>query len=90
MTQSKLLEFRRPYKCSKCQHIQLVNGKYEQRYIIKPPQRCKNPNIQCRSTTFSAINQVTRENCKDYQEMKIQVCMFILLFIFNNCNTTNV
>lgn len=80
MTQSKMLEYRKDYKCAKCQHVQSVEGKYENRYVIKAPTKCKNIETRCRSSTFSAINSISRDNCKDYQEMKLQVniCLFFL------------
>lgn len=74
MTVAKMLEFRREFMCTKCKHIMKVNCDYDQRYLIVPPRKCLNPE-SCKSTTIIAVKQPSAENCKDYQEIKIQVVM---------------
>ncbi|KAF5304261.1 hypothetical protein FQA39_LY09788 [Lamprigera yunnana] len=68
---SKMLEYQRPYKCSKCKHIQMVQASYEQYYVINPPRKCLNPE-RCPGKNFTNCGALNADNCKDYQEIKIQ------------------
>lgn len=72
MTQSKMLEYRKQFICAHCEYTNLVVGEYEQRYILRAPAKCGNPDTQCRSMTFNQVMQISKEDCKDYQEIKIQ------------------
>ncbi|XP_028034809.1 DNA helicase MCM9-like isoform X1 [Bombyx mandarina] len=72
VTQSKMLEYQRKYVCMKCKYENYVQAEFERRYILKSPSKCCNIDPKCRSTIFSQVNLVSREYCKDYQEIKIQ------------------
>ncbi|CAH2040637.1 unnamed protein product, partial [Iphiclides podalirius] len=72
VTQTKMLEYQRKYVCMKCKYENCVEADFENRYILKAPSRCGNSDIRCRCSTFTQINLVSREYCRDYQEIKIQ------------------
>ncbi|KAI5644525.1 MCM2/3/5 family domain-containing protein [Phthorimaea operculella] len=72
VTQSKMLEYQRKYVCVKCKYENSVEAEFENRYILKAPSKCGNTESRCKSTTFSQVMLVSREYCKDYQEIKIQ------------------
>ncbi|CAB3250809.1 unnamed protein product [Arctia plantaginis] len=72
VTQSKMLEYHRKYVCVKCNYENCQEAQFENRYILKPPSKCGNDIKSCRSSTFSEVQLVSREHCKDYQEIKIQ------------------
>lgn len=73
VTQAKMLEYQRKYVCLKCKHENCIEAEFENRYILKAPTKCQNDSPKCKSGTFSQVNLVSREHCKDYQEIKIQV-----------------
>ncbi|KAL4707293.1 hypothetical protein ACJJTC_019831 [Scirpophaga incertulas] len=72
VTQAKMLEYKRNYVCMKCKHENIVEAEFEKRYILKSPIKCGNKEIRCKCATFSQVHLVSREHCKDYQEIKIQ------------------
>ncbi|XP_028170635.1 DNA helicase MCM9-like isoform X2 [Ostrinia furnacalis] len=75
VTQAKMLEYQRKYVCMKCKYENEVEADFENRYILKAPAKCGNEDTRCKSSTFSQVTQVhlvSREHCKDYQEIKIQ------------------
>ncbi|XP_037296917.1 DNA helicase MCM9 [Manduca sexta] len=72
VTQSKMLEYQRKYVCMKCKYENCVEAEFKNRYILKAPSKCGNENPKCRCSTFTQVQLVSREYCKDYQEMKIQ------------------
>ncbi|CAK1579457.1 unnamed protein product [Parnassius mnemosyne] len=72
VTQTKMLEYQRKYVCMKCKYENCVEADFENRYILKAPSKCGNMEIRCRCSTFTQINLVSREHCRDYQEIKIQ------------------
>lgn len=72
VTQAKMLEYHRKYICLKCKYENFVEADFEHRYVLKAPSKCSNPVERCRSTSFSPLSLVSREHCKDYQEIKIQ------------------
>lgn len=72
VTQSKMLEYQRKYVCVKCKYENIIEAEFEHRYILKPPSKCGNSDKACRSSTFTQVQLVSREHCKDYQEIKIQ------------------
>ncbi|CAG5046497.1 unnamed protein product [Parnassius apollo] len=72
VTQTKMLEYQRKYVCMKCKYENCVEADFENRYILKAPSKCGNMEIRCRCSTFTQINMVSREHCRDYQEIKIQ------------------
>lgn len=74
-----MLEFQRQYTCCKCKFKIIVQADLEQRYIIVPPTICTNPE-KCTGTTFiTDENLDCTDNCKDYQEIKIQVSVRIII-----------
>ncbi|KAJ8724379.1 hypothetical protein PYW08_015853 [Mythimna loreyi] len=72
VTQSKMLEYQRKYVCMKCKFENCIEAEFESRYILRAPSKCGNDVKACRSSTFSQVPMVSREHCKDYQEIKIQ------------------
>ncbi|XP_038217935.1 DNA helicase MCM9-like [Zerene cesonia] len=72
VTQTKMLEYQRKYVCMKCKYENLVEADFENRYILKGPTKCGNTESRCKCSTFTQVNMVSREYCKDYQEIKIQ------------------
>ncbi|CAK1544108.1 unnamed protein product [Leptosia nina] len=72
VTQAKMLEYQRKYVCAKCKYENIIKADFENRYIVKAPTKCRNIENRCRCSTFTQINLVSREYCKDYQEIKIQ------------------
>ncbi|XP_049871146.1 DNA helicase MCM9 [Pectinophora gossypiella] len=72
VTQSKMLEYQRKYVCVKCKYENCIEADFENRYILKAPSKCGNDESRCKSSTFTQVNLVSREHCKDYQEIKIQ------------------
>ncbi|KAF2902861.1 hypothetical protein ILUMI_03319 [Ignelater luminosus] len=71
VTASKMLEYQRPYMCTKCKYTEIVEAVYDQKYIIIAPKKCPNPE-KCSGTNLVSISDLDVENCKDYQEIKIQ------------------
>ncbi|XP_060802180.1 DNA helicase MCM9 isoform X2 [Amyelois transitella] len=72
VTQSKMLEYQRKYVCMKCRFENEIKADFEHRYILRAPSKCGNTEVRCKSTTFNQVQMVSREYCKDYQEIKIQ------------------
>ncbi|XP_063544731.1 DNA helicase MCM9-like isoform X1 [Cydia strobilella] len=72
VTQAKMLEYQRKYVCVKCKFENCMEAEFEHRYVLKAPARCGNDEARCKSSTFTQVNLVSREYCKDYQEIKIQ------------------
>ncbi|CAH0723666.1 unnamed protein product, partial [Brenthis ino] len=72
VTQSKMLEYQRKYVCMKCKFENCVEADFENRYILRAPSKCGNTETRCRCSTFTQVSLVSREFCKDYQEIKIQ------------------
>ncbi|KAL0832169.1 hypothetical protein ABMA28_001626 [Loxostege sticticalis] len=72
VTQSKMLEYKRKYICVKCKYENEMEADFENRYILKAPGKCRNEDTRCKSSTFTQVHLVSREHCKDYQEIKIQ------------------
>lgn len=75
VTQAKMLEYQRKYVCMKCNFENSVEADFENRYILKAPTKCGNTALTCKCSTFTQVNLVSREHCKDYQEIKIQVSL---------------
>ncbi|XP_072387493.1 uncharacterized protein [Diabrotica undecimpunctata] len=71
ITAAKLLEYQRSYVCVKCKTPTLVKADYSRKYMIKQPTHCKNPE-GCPGTNLVHFGDIDSENCKDYQEIKIQ------------------
>ncbi|XP_074028985.1 DNA helicase MCM9 isoform X3 [Leptinotarsa decemlineata] len=71
ITTPKLLEYQRSYVCVKCKRPTLVKAEYDRKYIIKQPKKCDNPEV-CSGTNLVHFGELDSENCKDYQEIKIQ------------------
>ncbi|CAH1981091.1 unnamed protein product [Acanthoscelides obtectus] len=68
VTAAKLLEYQRNYICVKCKTSMLVQAEYDKNYIIKEPKKCPS----CFNSSFLNFGELDNENCKDYQEIKIQ------------------
>lgn len=75
VTGTKMLEYQRNYICTKCKHIENVEAIFDQKYILVPPKKCTNQD-KCAGTNLVAIGDLNSDNCKDYQEIKIQVSGF--------------
>ncbi|XP_057667662.1 DNA helicase MCM9-like [Diorhabda carinulata] len=71
MTVAKVLEYQRNYICVKCKYSNMVKADYRRKYIIKQPTKCKNPE-GCEGTNLIRLGDLDTDNCKDYQEIKIQ------------------
>lgn len=71
MTVAKVLEYQRNYICVKCKYSNMIKADYRRKYIIKQPTRCKNPE-GCEGTNLIRLGDLDTDNCKDYQEIKIQ------------------
>ncbi|XP_050505936.1 DNA helicase MCM9-like [Diabrotica virgifera virgifera] len=71
ITAAKLLEYQRSYVCVTCKRSTLVKADYGRKYMIKQPTHCKNPE-GCPGTNLVHFGDIDSENCKDYQEIKIQ------------------
>ncbi|KAK4881303.1 hypothetical protein RN001_004622 [Aquatica leii] len=67
----KMLQYQMMYRCSKCKHTQMIKANYDLRYVIIPPKKCVNREI-CQGKNFVSVGDLDVENCKDYQEIKIQ------------------
>ncbi|XP_045535484.1 DNA helicase MCM9 [Papilio machaon] len=72
VTQTKMLEYQRKYVCMKCKFENCVEADFENRYILRGPSKCGNNDMRCKCSTFTQVNLVSREHCRDYQEIKIQ------------------
>ncbi|XP_053605707.1 DNA helicase MCM9-like isoform X2 [Plodia interpunctella] len=72
VTQLKMLEYQRKYICMKCRFENVIIADFEHRYILRAPSKCGNTEMRCKSTNFNQVHMVSREYCKDYQEIKIQ------------------
>lgn len=57
----------------KCKFENCIEAEFENRYILRAPSKCGNDVKACKCSTFSQVPMVSREHCKDYQEIKIQV-----------------
>nr|XP_032515773.1 LOW QUALITY PROTEIN: DNA helicase MCM9-like [Danaus plexippus plexippus] len=88
VTQSKMLEYQRKYVCMKCKFENTIEADFENRYILRAPTKCGNTEIRCKCSTFTQINLVSREHCRDYQEIKIQVTF--LFFISEQVNKLSI
>lgn len=71
ITQSKLLEQKREYTCTKCSAGVLVEAKYGEMYIFDPPKTC--PTDVCKGSMHQKGTKPKAEYCLDFQEIKIQV-----------------
>ncbi|GLV31794.1 Minichromosome maintenance 2 [Carabus blaptoides fortunei] len=71
ITTAKMLEYQRQYKCMKCKHITSIEADYEQRYILQPPRNCTSPE-DCNGKNILPVKSLEHDNCKDYQEIKMQ------------------
>lgn len=69
---TKLLEYKREYICTKCKYKTICYAEYDKKYIISPPKKCSNPENYCTSTNLTAKDELQAQNCKDYQEIKVQ------------------
>lgn len=70
MTTSKLLEYKRQYRCAKCKCIITIDADYEQRFVFQAPKIC--PIGECYGKNIIPIKNLEQGSCKDYQEIKLQ------------------
>lgn len=71
LSPAKLFQYQRKYLCVKCKTPITVTAPYETMYMIKEPKACSNGE-GCSGKTFINFGDMNNENCKDYQEIKIQ------------------
>ena len=69
--QPKMLTYRKDMMCSKCRYTFPVTADYNQFYELVPPLICPNPE-GCSNNQFGEVGVVTADNCRDYQEVKLQ------------------
>ena len=77
-----MLQFQREYKCCKCRRIVNVQADYALNYAIVPPTYCDNPE-GCTGGSFTITDNISGNNCKDYQEIKIQVIISIMFILIS-------
>lgn len=70
ITVSKMLEYKRQYRCAKCKNIFTVEADYSQRFIFQTPKVC--PMGECFGKNIIHIQSLDQGSCKDYQEIKLQ------------------
>ncbi|KAG8188318.1 hypothetical protein JTE90_008958 [Oedothorax gibbosus] len=71
-TTSKVLEYRKAWRCTKCKFNFTVDAEVERGYIYEKPTACPNPDW-CNGKNFTLLStDVNPEFCKDYREVKIQ------------------
>jgi DNA helicase MCM9 len=71
--QARILEYRREYRCTKCDHEFSIDADYDQYYAIQVPPQCPNPEKPCKSTSMKPVGSPgCPTHCKDYQEIKLQ------------------
>lgn len=72
ITQTRLLEIKREYTCSKCKNTEIVSAEYNRLYVIEPPKCCKNSSKGCKGILYPTQSLPKPEFCIDYQEIRIQ------------------
>uniref|UniRef100_A0A182QTC7 DNA helicase MCM9 n=1 Tax=Anopheles farauti TaxID=69004 RepID=A0A182QTC7_9DIPT len=76
MTSSRFLEFRREYACSRCKRKVLLEAEYCKSYVFEAPGSCPSARESgCRGQLQAVSAQPQPENCRDYQEIRIQEIM---------------
>lgn len=70
MSQAKLLELKREYKCNRCPNTILIEADYVQMYAFEPPKTCAMAN--CEGKMQPKNVEPVPKHCIDYQEIKIQ------------------
>nr|CAH7757678.1 unnamed protein product [Callosobruchus chinensis] len=68
VTAAKLLEYQRHYICVKCKTSAVIQAEYDRNYVIKQPKKC----LTCFGSNLVNLGELDNENCKDFQEIKIQ------------------
>ncbi|GIY24012.1 DNA helicase MCM9 [Caerostris extrusa] len=69
---SRVVEFRKLWKCKKCKYQFTIDAEVEKGYIFEKPVVCPNPEW-CNGKNFTLLStDVDPMNCKDYCEVKIQ------------------
>lgn len=71
MSQSKLLEVKRDFICSKCHTTVTVHSDYCLMYQFEVPKCCTKPD--CKGNVHQRQARPPRQYCVNYQELKIQV-----------------
>lgn len=80
VTATKLLEFIRRFLCIKCNVIIKVLANYDMYYSIQLPKKCITEN--CNGKTFQDMGRYKSSNCKNYQEIKIQVIRNVIILCY--------
>ncbi|XP_055550727.1 DNA helicase MCM9-like [Wyeomyia smithii] len=76
MTQSRPLEFKRQYVCTRCKKEIELEALYEESYVFNPPNTCPLANeIGCKGYLQQKSAQPQPDCCQDYQEVRIQEIM---------------
>ncbi|GIY28877.1 DNA helicase MCM9 [Caerostris darwini] len=69
---SRVVEFRKLWKCKKCKYQFTIDAEVEKGYIFEKPLVCPNPEW-CNGKNFTLLStDVDPMYCKDYCEVKIQ------------------
>lgn len=71
MSQTKLLEVKRDFVCSKCQTVITVDADYCLMYQFEVPKNCTKPD--CKGNVHQKQIRPPPQYCVQYQELKIQV-----------------
>lgn len=84
MSQTKLLEVKRDFVCSKCQRDVTVDADYCLIYQFDVPKNCTKPD--CKGTMHQKHVRPPPQHCVQYQELKIQVNYRKNMDIISICN----
>lgn len=71
MSQTKLLEVKRDFICSKCRTVVTVNADYCMMYQFEVPKSCTK--VDCKGNVHQKDLRPPAQYCVQYQELKIQV-----------------
>lgn len=69
-----MLEYKKEYMCVKCKSKTTVLANFEENYVINAPKRCAS--LNCKGTKMINVSSLNTDTCKDFQEVKIQVCAY--------------
>lgn len=71
MTQTRLLEVKREFVCSKCKTDLIIEAVYGLMFQFEVPKNCTKPD--CKGTVHQKHVRPPPQHCVQYQELKIQV-----------------
>lgn len=73
MTQTRFLEFKREYVCSRCKKEFVIEAEYEKSYVFDPPRTCPvAAETGCKGIPQQKSAQPQADFCRDFQVM----CLF--------------